>query len=54
MALDFDELAVELRHMKRGSRLYELVKAEMVYRGKWTIKPRGKPFKTGHDERRSR
>jgi hypothetical protein len=52
MSIDFAELELELRRMERGSKLYELLKRELMRRGNWKARPRGKPFAEGHDSRR--
>lgn len=53
MAINYDELAKALSDMKPRQRLYEIVKAEMVKRGRWKERPHGTPFKKGHDPRRA-
>lgn len=50
--IDYDELTKELERMKPRQRLYELIKLEMVKRGRWKIAGRGRPFKSGKDIRR--
>lgn len=42
MAINYDELEKALADMKPRQRLYEIVKAEMVKRGRWKNAPRGK------------
>lgn len=52
--MNYDELEQELKNMKPRQRLYELIKTEMVKRGRWKPKPKGKPFEKGFDERRNK
>lgn len=50
--INLDELQVALRRMKPRQKLYNLVRAEMLKRGRWKSAPRGKPFSKGSDPRR--
>lgn len=50
--IDLKELEKQLRSMKPRQALYELVKKEMMRRGRWKQKPRGKSFNSGYDENR--
>ena len=43
MAIDYNELERALSEMNPRQRLFALVKKEMVKRGHWRNKPRGKP-----------
>jgi len=51
LSLDLIERA--LRAMTPRSRLYAIVKAEMIRRGRWKAKPRGKGFAPNDDPRRN-
>jgi hypothetical protein len=42
--IDLKELEEALKVMQPRQQLYELIKAEMVRRGRWKLKPRGKSF----------
>ncbi len=48
------ELTKLLSQMTYGDWLYKLVKREMLKRGNWRDKPRGKPFVKGEDDRRKK
>jgi hypothetical protein len=52
--MDYEKIEQKLRTMKPRQKLYELVKAEMVRRGRWKSARRGSEFKAGHDERRAK
>lgn len=41
MAIDLKELEEALRKMERRQKLYEIVKAEMIRRGRWKAANRG-------------
>jgi len=41
--IDYEEIEKALREMQPRQKLYILVKAEMVKRGRWKNKGRGKP-----------
>lgn len=42
--LDLNLITKALRKMQPRQRLYEIIKAEMIRRGRWKNLPRGKPF----------
>lgn len=46
------QLENDLRAMKPGQRLFNLIKAKQQRRGHWKKKPRGRAFKKGADKRR--
>lgn len=46
--IDFKLLEHMLKNMTTSSKLYQLIKAEMVRRGHWKNKPRGKAFTKGN------
>lgn len=48
------EFLEALQAMKPRQALYEAIKNEMKRRGRWRVKPRGKPFERGNDPRRPR
>lgn len=50
--INLDELQKELSTMSRRSKLYAIVKAEMVKRGNWKKAPSGRPFAKGYDPNR--
>lgn len=52
--MNYDELELKLKTMQPRTKLYELVKAEMIARDRWKTAPRGKGFNKGEDERRKR
>jgi len=43
MALNYDDIEKALSKMQERHKLFYLVKAEMVKRGHWKGRPRGKP-----------
>jgi hypothetical protein len=53
MKIDYEQLEQQLKKMQPRQKLYELVKNEMISRGRWKIASRGIAFKPGYDERRS-
>jgi hypothetical protein len=53
MNINYDELEQALKEMQPRQKLYELVRAEMVKRGRWKTAPRGIGFQKGRDPRRS-
>lgn len=50
--LDYKELEWALLEMETDWRLFKMIKAEMINRGHWKAKARGKPFESGFDPRR--
>jgi hypothetical protein len=52
MAIDLTELELELSKMSSRSKLFAIVKTEMVKRGHWKNKSRGKAFYKGFDPNR--
>lgn len=49
----YADLRARLRHMSKTGKLYKLLRTELKAQGLWKKeKPRGRPFKPGHDERR--
>lgn len=50
--VDYKLIEWLLANMDSQTKLYKLVKAEMVKRGHWKAKSRGRPFKSGQDTRR--
>jgi hypothetical protein len=52
--MDYDTLTKLLREMQPRQKMYELIKAEMIARGRWKAKPRGKAFNKGRDSNRKK
>ncbi len=52
--MDLKELKQELADMTPRSKVFEIVKAELLKRGHWKPQARGKAFAKGKDARRKR
>lgn len=52
MFIDYVALKAALEEMKPQSKLYKVVKAELIARGHWKAKARGKAMQPGYDPRR--
>jgi len=43
--IDFQQLRIEIQHLKRWHPLYKLLKEELTQKGFWKLRPRGNPSK---------
>lgn len=50
--MDFIEIEQALEQMQPRQKLYEIVKAEMIKRGRWRLAPRGIPFQKQPEKRK--
>ena len=50
--IDFEQLRLEIRKMSSSSKLYKIIKEELIKQDHWKQKARGNPMKAFHSRRK--